>query len=604
MRLLITTMKDEGPFILEWVAYHQSIGFTHFLVATNDCSDGTDAIWKRLEALGIAAHIDNPGPWDQGPQASAYDRAMAHPWFKEAEWIFVADADEFLNIHVGDGTLDAVFQEVPDANAISFNWLLFGHGGRERFEERFVTEEFTQSAHPLQIFPDQLLAFKTLFRADGPFEKINTHRPKLKPDASPEDLNWVDADGMDMGATYAKWGWKMLSNGVGFGTRLGRVHHYAVKSAESYLIKRLRGDVAANRWHHKLEESGRNYWAIHNWNLVETPTILPRLPAAREAFARLIADPKLADLHRDAAAWHRDQIAALRDTDAGQGFLAFAKSPMSMRFLRLADLAVAMPRKIVEVEKFNPATALAVERQERIFDLKLARKHGRRPWFALGDALDVAGPEEVTEIAAPTIQEGPRVDRRRRLRARFLQDIAGRKGTWLACNLMDLEAIEDLVRNSDAEEVILIAPWGFRADRYSYPKGSPEADPRFLAADQAYLSLFDRFGDAIAAGRLRLIRGEARHAVRLIEPETIDVAYLSGVVPEAQFDRLVERLIGLLKPGGRLAFDHYHRKSPRGPHMVASINKMIAARSETLRADAIEGAHLAVSRLKDLAEPA
>ena len=58
--LILTCMKNEGPFILEWVAYHIAIGFDHFLVYTNDCEDGTDAIWQRLEQMGIATHRDNP----------------------------------------------------------------------------------------------------------------------------------------------------------------------------------------------------------------------------------------------------------------------------------------------------------------------------------------------------------------------------------------------------------------------------------------------------------------------------------------------------------------------------------------------------------------
>ena len=98
MRVLVTTMKDEGPFMLEWVAHYLSIGFDHFIINTNDCSDGTDSIAMRLQEMGLASHIDNPGPWKNGPQGAAYDNAMAHPKLSEAEWILVADADEFLNI--------------------------------------------------------------------------------------------------------------------------------------------------------------------------------------------------------------------------------------------------------------------------------------------------------------------------------------------------------------------------------------------------------------------------------------------------------------------------------------------------------------------------
>ncbi len=50
--LIVTTMKDEGPFILEWLAYHRSIGVTDFLVYTNDCSDGTDEMFDLLQEKG------------------------------------------------------------------------------------------------------------------------------------------------------------------------------------------------------------------------------------------------------------------------------------------------------------------------------------------------------------------------------------------------------------------------------------------------------------------------------------------------------------------------------------------------------------------------
>ena len=42
--VIVTCMKNEGPFILEWIAYHRMIGVDDFLVYTNDCDDGTDSL--------------------------------------------------------------------------------------------------------------------------------------------------------------------------------------------------------------------------------------------------------------------------------------------------------------------------------------------------------------------------------------------------------------------------------------------------------------------------------------------------------------------------------------------------------------------------------
>ena len=58
----VSMMKDEGPYVIEWVAHHLAVGFTDLLVYTNDCSDGTDDMLIRLEELGLAHHRRNVIP--------------------------------------------------------------------------------------------------------------------------------------------------------------------------------------------------------------------------------------------------------------------------------------------------------------------------------------------------------------------------------------------------------------------------------------------------------------------------------------------------------------------------------------------------------------
>lgn len=99
-------MKDEAPFLLEWYAHHLAVGFTKILVYTNDCSDGTDEMLIRLEELGLGYHRRNDIPEGVKPQPSAMKYAQAEPKVAEADWILMFDADEFLCINYGDGTLD------------------------------------------------------------------------------------------------------------------------------------------------------------------------------------------------------------------------------------------------------------------------------------------------------------------------------------------------------------------------------------------------------------------------------------------------------------------------------------------------------------------
>ena len=44
----VTTQKNEGAFLLKWIAYHRLIGFTDIVILSNDCEDGSDEMLYHL----------------------------------------------------------------------------------------------------------------------------------------------------------------------------------------------------------------------------------------------------------------------------------------------------------------------------------------------------------------------------------------------------------------------------------------------------------------------------------------------------------------------------------------------------------------------------
>ncbi len=303
--LAVTTMKDEGPFILEWLAYHRSIGVTDFLVYTNDCSDGTDDMFDLLQRKGYVEHRQNPyREVGLKPQHAAYHNASESELAARADWIVCMDVDEFINIHVGDGTLPALFRAIGGATMISLTWRLFGNGDIVGFKDDFITAQLCRAAPEFIRKPHQAWGFKTMFRPLGHYKKFGVHRPKgLRPEAV-DHVKWVNSNGHPMPAKLLRNGWRSSAGNWGYG--LVTLNHYALRSAESFLVKRFRGRV-----NHVDRDQGMHYWFRMNTNATEDRSILDKLPRARAEFDRMMADPEIRAMHNHCVAAHRARIDSL-----------------------------------------------------------------------------------------------------------------------------------------------------------------------------------------------------------------------------------------------------------------------------------------------------
>ena len=306
---LVTSMRNEAPFILEWIAYHRSIGVTDFLVYTNDCEDQTNAILDRLAVLGVVHREDNPFKADKGqrPQRGALNDAVKHPMVRHSDWYGVLDVDEFINVHVGDGTLADLIQRMGDPNVISMTWKFFGNGGVHAFEDDWVTQQFTRAAPHFLPKPRLGWGFKSLVHTDAPFDKIGVHRP-LEMDAKRrDDVRWVNGSGRIMPDDLIDGnGWRSTKRTIGYD--MVTLNHYVLRSADSYLVKRERGRI-----NHVEEDQGAEYWARRNYSTEEDTSIHRHLPRAKAVLAELLQDKTLATLHAEAVTWHKARVASLKE---------------------------------------------------------------------------------------------------------------------------------------------------------------------------------------------------------------------------------------------------------------------------------------------------
>lgn len=304
--LAILSVRNEAAFLLEWLAHHRAVGFTDFLVFSNDCQDGTDRMLDRLDALGHLTHVRNDGPYGKdGIQFSAMKLADKHRLVKKADWILALDIDEFVNIHAGRGTLTDLLDALPDADAITLTWRLFGNGDTPRYEDRPVTEVFTRCAPEVIHWPWRAAMFKTLYRNDGTYRKTGVHRPRgLRDEAHLNFYRWFDCEGRELGQAFKT---KRLFSDYGQPNhRLAQLNHYPLGAMESYVLKADRGRAV-----HSDHMLGMDYWVERNFNTDEDTSVSRYAPARDAIRALLMEDDKLARLHADAVAWRHQRFREL-----------------------------------------------------------------------------------------------------------------------------------------------------------------------------------------------------------------------------------------------------------------------------------------------------
>lgn len=309
-------MRNEAPYILEWIAYHKSIGVDGFLIYSNDCSDGTDLLLDRLDAMGIITHIRNDKITNAGVQWSALKRADKHPMKAEADWILFADVDEFVNIKVGEGHLDDLLAAAPDATAFALMWRNFGNSGCIEIEDDLILNQFTKCARLPCYVPLTGSMFKTLFKNDGSYEKLGIHRPKKRVQKDTSLINWVNGSGQPLGERYIDN--ITFTYGPAGGVDLACINHYSLKSAKAFMAKSLRG--LPNRSEKQID---LGYWVDRNFNTEDDLSIQRMVPLVEEAMADFIDDADLKRLHEDGLKWH---IAVAETAIAdGEGARLFAR---------------------------------------------------------------------------------------------------------------------------------------------------------------------------------------------------------------------------------------------------------------------------------------
>lgn len=306
-RFLITTcMKDEGPFIIEWLAWHKSIGIEDFVIFTNDCTDGTDLLLDRLEEMDLLRHLPNPalatGSSEFQPLALAYTPHLSE--FKNADFYISMDVDEFINIRLGKGHMADLLADTGPFDALSISELNHGSNKIEEYKPGLMIEQFPR--HQRET-PGEFRArrgVKTIVRLGSKIKHIRNHRPDLRHDAG--DVRWLNGSGEEISSLHDD----PEQNGIDVRGSYKKVvlDHFPLRSLNSYLVKMFRGDVVV-----KNKMVSQRYWRQRDRDSDLSSNFNRQKAGFQKEYDKLMKDKKLAKIHKDCCDAHQARITELLD---------------------------------------------------------------------------------------------------------------------------------------------------------------------------------------------------------------------------------------------------------------------------------------------------
>jgi len=282
---VLATARNEGLYLLEWIAYHRSIGVEAFFIYSNDNNDGSDALLAALAEAGVICWVKSELDVGHAAQPKAYGHALGVlPHILDYRWTLIIDLDEFFVFD--GGRFNSIkhyiaWHETRSVDAVALNLLVYGSNGEDTWRDAPMLARFTRRLPWIDKH------VKTLVRSNMAMHS-RPHHPAV--DAR-QNLTTRNASG----------GLQVADNGPSFSAypeaETAWINHYCLKSGEEFVWKfsRNRGDHALVRQAKPtmIEQSFAELFVQQHRsdNLVTDARILPCASGFYEQYDILLALP-------------------------------------------------------------------------------------------------------------------------------------------------------------------------------------------------------------------------------------------------------------------------------------------------------------------------
>ena len=306
--LVATGMRNEGPFIVEWVCWYRMLGFD-ILVASNDCTDHTTDLLDAFADAGWLTHVPHKPRAGQPPQRSTLRKVIKHPMTAAADWVLHCDVDEFLVLHKHDTIADLMGPPPYDFQAMIFNWKCFGQGSWDKYQDGLVHRQFQRCGIGHLGFNRSI---KTILHKPLAFNRLGAHFPHgFQGDWDDPNNRVVTPSRTTLPQFQVRENHAIrLTEKDQIDHEVAQMNHYILRSRESYDYKK--GSPAAGDLKDRYTDE---FWNRHNRNGMRDETAMRFKDRFSAVHAQALALPNVLRLHHINCADYVGAMAIKRGDD-------------------------------------------------------------------------------------------------------------------------------------------------------------------------------------------------------------------------------------------------------------------------------------------------
>jgi hypothetical protein len=145
------------------------------------------------------------------------------------------------------------------------------------------------------------------------------------------------------------------------------------------------------------------------------------------------------------------------------------------------------------------------------------------------------------------------------------------------------------------DKLLLIDPWENFEERTDAFDGTTD-DAEF---EKIYQSVCDKYAPEIESGKVEVKRGLSVPVFKKMEKNSFSFVYLDGDHSYEGVKADLKAVLPLMKPGGIIMLDDYHRRGWWGDGVIRATNEFIGENAANLRVTAMRGAQIAIGVIGD-----